>query len=69
MTCTLNDDSSANKMHCVGKEQVIEMFQRRQHDYRLTDGYSHKNLEVNASSSFSKQKKLMFKETYFDGVR
>ena len=26
MTSTLNDDSSTNKVNCVGKEQVIEMF-------------------------------------------
>ena len=63
MTSTLKDDSSTNKLDCVGKEQEIEMFQRCQHDYRLIDGCSHKNLEVNVGSSFSKQKKLMIKVT------
>ena len=34
-----------------------------QHDYRLIDGCFHKSLEIHVSSSFSKQKKLVFKET------
>ena len=41
---------------------IVEMFQRRQHDYVLIGGCFHKNFEVHVSS-FSKQKKLMFKET------
>ena len=73
MTFTLNDDSSTNKMDCVGKEQVIEMFKRRQHDYRLIDGCFHRNLEVHVNSSFSKQKKLTCsrkqKPPYFDDVQ
>ena len=58
MTFTLNDDSLTNKTDCVGNEQVVEMFKRHQHDYRLIDGCFHKNLEFHVSSSFSKQKKL-----------
>ena len=61
MTSTLNDDSSTNKMD-FGK-WIAKMFQRRQHDYRHIDGCFHKNFEVYFSRSFSKQKKLMFKET------
>ena len=73
MTFTLNDDSSANKTDCVGKEQVIGMFKRHQHDYRLIDGCFHKNFEFHVSSSFSKQKKLTCsrkqKLPYFDDVQ
>ena len=46
----------------VGK-WIVEMFERDQHDYRLIDGCFLKNLEVHVSRSFSKQKKLLFKET------
>ena len=39
---TLNDDSSTSKIDCVAKEQLIEMFQTHQHDYRFIDGCFHK---------------------------
>ena len=51
----------------VGK-WIVKMFQRRQHDYRRIDSCFHKNLsggvfEVHVSRSFSKQKKITFRET------
>ena len=40
---TLNDDSSTSKIDCVAKEQLIEMFQTHQHDYRFIDDCFHKS--------------------------
>ena len=61
MTSTLNDDSSTNKINFW--KMIVEMFQRYQHDYNLIDRCFHKTFDFHVNRSFSKQEKLMFKET------
>ena len=54
-------ESIIQKINFSKNENCIFLFFK--FDYMLLDGCFHKNFEIHVSRSFSKQKKLLFKET------